>query len=95
MPENLHVEREAAKIVGYPINLQSLLQTLVLIGSLVGGIVYAAQRITTVENKQEFLQQILQEQKDLLKELRDDQRRSLENQKAMREQLIETERRRR
>lgn len=91
MPENLRTtrdtEHQVSKYVGYPINLQSLLQTFVLITSLISGVVYAAQRITTLENKQDFQQQILSEQRELLKEMRDDQRRSLENQRDMKEQL--------
>lgn len=98
MPENLRgtkVGQEGGRVVGYPINLQSLLQTLVLVISLLSGVFYAAQRITTLENKQDFQQQVLGEQRELLKEMRDDQRRALENQRIMREKLDDNENSRR
>lgn len=80
-------QEPVAKIVGFPINLQSLLQTAVLVISIISVVVYADRRLTTVERQQEFQKQILEEQKSLFKEMRDDQRRSLENQNYLKDQL--------
>jgi hypothetical protein len=71
------------KLTTWPINLQSLAQSLGLLGVLVGGVVYADRRITTLEMNYQFQTRQAEEQKALIKESMDKLNRSLENQERM------------
>jgi hypothetical protein len=71
------------KIVGYPINLQSLLQTMVIASTLVMGVVYADRRITTLEMNYQFQARQAEEQKIMMRESLDKLNKSLENQERM------------
>jgi hypothetical protein len=106
MPENLGQTSDPHKseagerghFTTYPINLQSLLQTLIMVSTLLGGVVYAAQRITRLEVLVEMQGKVIDEQKEVLKEMRDAQQKALGNQEIMLKELgvgIDDERRRR
>jgi hypothetical protein len=64
------------RLTTYPINLQSFLQTAVLIITLVSGVVYADRRITTLELE-------FRHQSEMLRESRDDLKKALGNQERM------------
>jgi hypothetical protein len=73
------------KLTTYPINLQSFLQTLGLLVTLIGVAVYTERRITTLEVSARF-------QSETSKEMRDDLKRSIANQEQMLRQIEEARR---
>jgi hypothetical protein len=83
---------EVKKLVTYPLNLQSFLQTMLLICSLAGILMYAERRMTQMEMKSQRADEVLQEQRELLKQLNDGQQRSLGNQEIMLKQLYDNRR---
>jgi hypothetical protein len=68
------------KLTTWPINLQSLAQSVGLLGVLIGGVLAVDRRITTLELNFKHQSDILAEQRQLLREARDDQKRALANQ---------------
>lgn len=95
MPDNLGSQTESVKrLATYPINLQSFLQTAILIFTLFAGVAYAERRLTQIEMKSQRTDEILQEQKQLIKEQNELIQRSLSNQDEMLKRISEASRRR-
>lgn len=89
MAENDHANGAVKKVTTWPINLQSLAQSIGLLGFLIGGVVYADRRLTTLEMNYGFQGRQAEEQKVLMKESLDKLNRALENQERMLREIRE------
>lgn len=89
MAENNHANGATRKLTTWPINLQSLAQSIGLLGFLIGGVVYADRRITTLEMNYGYQGRQAEEQKIMMKESLDKLNRALENQERMLREIRE------
>lgn len=89
MTESSHTNGSVRRVTTWPINLQSLAQSVGLLSFLIGGALYVDRRIMTLEMNYSYQGQQAEEQKLLMKESLDKLNRALENQERMLREIRE------
>lgn len=93
--ESDYESRGRKKLTTFPINLQSLLQTITLMVGLVATFVYADRRITTLELSMQELKDKQREHSELLHNLQEKQSEALINQRLFLEFINDSKEERR